>query len=134
MLIRTPPKYVKRHRPLKKKPQFGPPPAVLTLVEASYSTDDGALVRLKFDRAIDIAGIDEGQIGVRDGLFLHQQLVGNAGGVVVIDPQTIDVYLTATGAYAGADQLLTATGATGIVAVDDGAAWAGVSDLALPWP
>jgi hypothetical protein len=117
----------------RRKPQT-PPPAALTLVEASYSTDDGALVRLKFDRAIDIAGIDESQIGVKDGLSLHQQLVGNAGGVVVIDPQTIDVYLVASGAYAGADQLLTATGATGIVAVDDGGTWAGVSDLALPYP
>jgi hypothetical protein len=29
---------------------------------------------------------------------------------------------------------LTATSATGIVAVDDGGTWAGVSDLSMPFP
>jgi len=130
MLIPTPPKYVKRHRPLKKKVQFGPPPAALTLVEASYGVDEDIRLRLTFDRAIDAAGIVGTQITV--GIQEYGYLYNATGMVIVIDPATIDIVLVQIGGFEGEADELNATALSGIVAVDDGGTWAGIANAELP--
>ena len=42
--------------------------------------------------------------------------------------------LVEVGPYAGFGHRLTASAATGIVAVDDGGTWAGIVDQSLPYP
>jgi len=130
MLIPTPPKYVKRHRPLKKKVQFGPPPAALTLVEASFATDDYVSVRLTFDRAVDAGALNGAQITV--GIAEYGYLYNATGTVYVIDPATIDIILVQIGGYEGEADELNATALSGIVAVDDGGTWAGIANAELP--
>ena len=51
------------------------------------------------------------------------------GPVTVISPTTIQIALTHDGNISTATLLLDATSATGIVAVDDGGTWAGVTDF-----
>jgi hypothetical protein len=99
-------------------------------VAASYET--ATLVRLTFDRPINAAGIVAGQMTVDDGPFEGRRFVSTAG-VDVVDPVTIDVALIEVGMAAGADVILTAGAGTGIVAVDDGGTWDGVTDLVLPF-
>jgi hypothetical protein len=132
MLIFPPPKEFRRRRKRSKRPATNPtpPPAALVLVAASFSTGDGAIMRLTFDRAIDVGNVDTSQIVLRDGMFLHQQLVGNE--VTVVDPTTIDLSMMATGPTGIAVQLLTASAMTGIVAVDNGGTWPGITNAELP--
>src|SRR5688500_4445196 len=63
MLAPVFPKFRRRARP-KRTPPAPPPPVALTLVAASYET--GASVTLVFDRAVDAAGLDAGQVMVND--------------------------------------------------------------------
>jgi len=108
------------------------PPAALVLVEASYGVDEDIRLRLTFDRPIDSAGINGTQITV--GIAEYGYLYNATGTVYVIDPATIDIILVQIGGYEGEADELSATALSGIVAYDDGGTWAGVTDLALPWP
>src|SRR5687768_2010592 len=60
------PKFRRRARPKRTPPAPPPPPppVALTLVAASYEA--GASVTLVFDRAVDAAGLDAGQVMVND--------------------------------------------------------------------
>jgi len=49
-------------------------------------------------------------------------------------PTTVVIVLEFTDEYFGATDTLSASAATGIVAVDDGGAWSGAIDLQLPFP
>ena len=102
----------------------------LTLVSASFDPD-GPEVYLTFDRAIDIAAIVLAEFAVADGPDGHS-LVGFEAAFLIA-PDQVQVLMQITGAAAGDDVLLTAGAASGIVAVDDGGTWAGVSDVALPF-
>jgi len=118
----------------KRKVQFGPPPTpplALQLVEASFDTADGVYLRLTFDRAIDASGLNGSaiQLGVNEFGYLYNA----TGGFEMYAPEIINILMVQTGGWEGGD-VMNATGATGIVAVDDGGVWAGVSDLALPFP
>ena len=93
----------------------------------------GGALTLAFDRAIDLAGFDPSQITVQDPNNTGFAYAGT-GVVDTPDPQTVVVEMGQTGSSIGALDVMSATGATGIVAIDDGAAWAGVTDLGLPWP
>jgi hypothetical protein len=116
-----------------RRTRRAPGPASLVLVSAEYPIEIEGAARLRFDREIDIAEFDGTQIIVRDGV--NQGSVMNATGPVELsDPQTVTVYLVIIGPYAEANVLLSATGASGIVAADDGGKWPGVTDLALPFP
>src|SRR5687768_9711165 len=99
-----------------------PPPAALVLVAATYS-DSPPTIRLTFGRAIDIAGLDGGQITLDDGNFGVRYVA--TGPAALFDAQTVDIELAELEPFEGTGVLLTATGATGIVAVDDGGTWAG---------
>jgi hypothetical protein len=106
-----------------------PTPVALTLVAASYST--GAWVRLTFDRAVDITAINVAAITVNDDPS-DEAYVGT-GVATLFAPETVQVPLVISHGASGPGTELTATNATGIVAVDDGGTWAGVSDVSLPF-
>ena len=56
------------------------------------------------------------------------------GPVEQVGPASVLVPLDEDGEFVGTGVRLTVTAGNGIVAVDDGAAWAGVTDVELPFP
>ena len=117
--------------PFRRQRKRRKAPAALTLVAASYASDELVLI-LQFDRAIDIAGIDVGQFQLFDGVFNFRSYVG--GGVPSLDdPVTARVPLTELGAAGAGNVSMFAGAENGIVASDDGGTWSGVSDLSLPF-
>ena len=125
MLVPSIPRF-RRRRGRPGRRASAPP---LALVSAVY-LDAPRRIRLAFVRAIDIAAIDGSQIFVDDGNF-GVRYVGT-GPAALFDPTTVDVELNELEPFAGADVHLTATAATGIVALDDAAAWGGVTNLLVP--
>jgi Ni,Fe-hydrogenase I small subunit len=108
------------------------PVAPLTLVSAAYDNDSVTLT-LTFDRAIDIAGIVVGEdVIVDDGAITGS--VYEADGATLVGPESVRFTLTGIGDSTSSITTLTATSATGIVAVDNGGTWGGVTALELPWP
>jgi hypothetical protein len=108
-----------------------PPPAALTLVFATF--DPGLLIlRLGFDRAINLSGLVPGQLFVNDH-DTDTQYTGLGPGVL-IDPTTADIEMQFLASMGFPDTRLVATSGNGIVAVDDGGTWPGVFDLLLPFP
>lgn len=79
-------------------------------------------VELTFDRA-DLS-VDNASVG--------WSYVG-AGPVTLVNPTTVHVTLQEVGDSSGPDTRMTVTASNGIVAVEDGAAWAGVNDVAIPF-
>jgi hypothetical protein len=134
MLFPTIPIYQKRRsRRRKAAPTPPPPPPVaLTLVAATY-TDSPASLTLTFDQAIDIAGLVGSQISVEDQTFNGTSYQGT-GGAALLNPTTVEITLTPVGPASGSDVLLTASGGTGIAAVDNEETWAGVTNQGLPFP
>jgi hypothetical protein len=135
LMIIVPPIPFLRRRSRRAAVQPGPPPPVaLTLVSATYQTFDDPFLTLTFDRAIDIAGFEGSGILVDDGQF-RMTLFDALGALTLEDPQTLRIELTTVGPSTAAGEVLLTAGANnGIVAVDDGGTWAGVSNLALPFP
>jgi hypothetical protein len=119
----------RRHR---KRNNRASAPAALTLVAATYDKD-APFVDLAFDRAIDIDAMDVTQIIVDDDVFTGSRLVGFETAVLV-NPTTVRVPLNPIDGAMHPDIHLTASAASGIVAVDDGGTWAGADVLALPFP
>src|SRR5687768_2021401 len=132
MLIPVPPKYRKnRGRGLAGAPPAAPA-ATLTLVEAAYD-EVAQTIRLTFDRAIDIATLDGAQITVDDGAITGSRY--EAVGAASLDgPAAVVIGLLELGPTEDPGTLLSAGAGTGIVAVDDGGTWSGVTDVALPYP
>ena len=108
------------------------PPAALTLVSATYDIETESVI-LSFDRAVDAAAYDPAAITVQDGEFAAGLFVGS-GPATVVNPTTIQVFLEQIGSPTVSDVELWATAGTGIVAVDDGGTWAGVTAVVLPFP
>ena len=103
----------------------------LNLVAATY--EEVVSVSLTFDRPIDIAALSGGQITVDDGAVAGI-LYAATGVATLTDPQTVRIELIEVGVSTGPGTRLTASAASGIVAVDDGGTWAGASDVELPFP
>ena len=133
MLLRNVPLiFRKRSRRTPRTAKVAPP--ALTLVEAEFTyVGPGATLRLEFDRAINLSSFDPSQVTVQDPAGTGWAYVGT-GVVDTPDPQTVVVEMGQTTEAAGSLDVMSATGATGIVAVDDGAPWPGVSNLELPYP
>ena len=133
MLLPAPPLYPSRRKPKAKKPSKlpTPPPAALTLVSAMYA--EGQWVDLTFDRAVDIDAIVVTEIIVDDAATSGSQWRGT-GTATLVDPVTVRVPVSEWSVAVGTGTDLIASAATGIVAVDDGGTWAGVTMLALPFP
>jgi len=107
---------------------------LLTLLEASFLyVGPGAALTLVFDRAINLDGFVPSAITVQDPSGTGWAYVGT-GVVDTPNAQTVVVEMGQTGSAEGTLDVLTATAATGIVAVDDGASWGGVTELGLPYP
>ena len=107
------------------------PPAALTLVAAAYNPAY-PFIELEFDREIDFSAMVGSAITVMDTASQHAKMAAT-GEVVVINPKKIQVTMVNAGAMSGSGVKLTATGGNGIVAVDDGGAWEGVTDVDLPF-
>ena len=122
------PSFARRKRASVSAPT---PPVALTLVSASYQEKEW--VRLTFDRAIDISSLDPTQIVIDDDQFSGWKLGGQSGSTLV-DPVTVQVPLDRIDNSSEAGVHLFVSATSGIVASDDGGTWAGVSDLALPFP
>jgi hypothetical protein len=108
------------------------PVAPLTLVSAAYDNDSVTLT-LTFDRAIDIAGIVVGEDVIVDDGAITANLYASDGATLV-SANSVRFTLTGIGDSTSSITTLTATSATGIVAVDDGGTWGGADDVELPWP
>ncbi|HEV2293361.1 MAG TPA: hypothetical protein VGR35_05865 [Tepidisphaeraceae bacterium] len=131
----TPPDFIARPRPRRRRRQVvsSPPvpPAALVLVAAELDLG-GPWVTLTFDRAIDVAGFVGSAIVVED-----ETAVTTFQGIVpatLIGPTAVRIDLSDFDPYSGAGSFLTASAGSGIVAVDDGGTWAGVTELVLPFP
>ena len=103
---------------------------MLMLVSATY--DVKTSVTLQFDRAIDISALDGSQIKVSDDSVPGEFIA--TGTVTLLDPQTVRIRLNNFDSTSGPGVHLNVSADSGIVAVDDGAAWGGVTDLVLPFP
>ena len=102
------------------------------LVEAAYD-EVAATIRLLFDRAIDIAGLVGAQITVDDGAITGSRY--EAVGPASLDgPAVVVIGLLELGPNEDPGTLVSAGAGTGIVAIDDGGTWPGVTDLPLPFP
>ena len=132
MLTPSAPRYRKRHVIKPRAAQSGPPALVLALAEFTFVGPGGALT-LVFDRAIDIAAFVPGAITLQDPSGSGFGFVGT-GVVDTPDAQTVVVEMGSTGTAEGTLDVVTATSSTGIIAVDDGATWPGVTGLGLPFP
>ena len=95
----------------KKRPTTLPTPP-LTLVAAVYEV--GSHVELTFDRAVDASAMDAASVIVNDG-DVANFVYGGVDASQTDGPRVVRVSLN------------------GIVAAGDGAAWAGVTALALPF-
>jgi hypothetical protein len=112
--------------------QLAHEPAALVLV-AAYFDADSAEARLTFDRPVNSEGYVAYSLSVKDGEFTGYEY----DGVAAMDqtaPNKVAIGMDIYDTYGGGGVLLTASSATGIVAVDDGGTWAGATDLALPFP
>ena len=110
-----------------------PPPQALTLVAAAFTAGDPSSLVLTFDRAIDIDALDGSAILVRDGA-VTEILWDATGGAALTGPATVEITLTPVEGDSAPGTVLTAGPTSGIVAVDDGGTWEGVSELELPFP
>jgi hypothetical protein len=106
-------------------------PAALTLVGAWF--DDTGFLTLAFDRAIDISAMDGDAMVVNAPIVTENEYVAT-GPAVLEDPATVRISVVEIGPASGDAVVLTAGADNGIVAVEDGAAWAGVAELELPFP
>lgn len=125
MLTVTPPK---TRRPREGRPRALKP---VTLVAATY--DAGVpYIQLTFDRAVDVSGLVGLAITVNDGVEAGG-IFAATGAVTIVSPTTVRIELSELSASSTPSTTLTATADNGIVADGDGAAWAGVSNVALPF-
>ena len=123
-------RYRKRHDATVRVPRPAPPPAPLTLVSAEY--EEAVWVRLTFDRAIDLAGLVGSQIVIDD--VAAGFMYAATGAVTPVGATGVQVAVVEVGPSASTPTTLTAGPGNGIVAADDGGAWAGVTGLELPFP
>jgi hypothetical protein len=113
----------------RKGVQFSGPPAGPMLVGVSYEAS-GAM-QLRFDRAVDVSGADTTKIVVSDA-SLGQMLRGTGAAGQQTGEDAI-VFLEPVGPSVGTGVRLSASVGNGIVAIDNGGAWAGVSDVEIPF-
>jgi hypothetical protein len=87
---------------------------------------------LQFDRAVGVSDMDGTNIIVNDPVTKHQSYAA-IGGVTAVNPTTVRIGLFEQAPVTGTQVTLDAAASSGIVAVDDGGTWAGVTDLELPY-
>lgn len=127
MLVIPPPKR-KSNRPPLDPPKKAA--VALNLVATTYQS--GASVRLTFDRAVDLSAIHVTAVYVNDDD--SDEAYTGAGTATRVSAQEVQVPLAILHGSTGPGTQLSVSGASGIVAVDDGGTWSGVSVLPLPFP
>ena len=134
MLLPAPPLYPRKRKPRAKRRRV---PAVTgpVLVAASYDVLIPSLT-LTFDRPVELTGEGGGflnaeTITVHDGVNGIEQF--NNPDATGAGTMALVVSLFANGPWAGAGVTMTCGAGTGIVD-EDGAVWAGVTGLSLPFP
>ncbi len=105
------------------------PVAALNLVAAEFGLEP--LVDLAFDRAIDIGAIDLAAFLVHDGATA--MVYQGTAEAFLVNATTVRVPLSELEPWTGSGTHLIVSANNGIVAVDDGAQWAGVTDVELPF-
>ena len=105
----------------------------LTLALATYQDLNPSELLLTFDRAIDLADFDGAAIVVNDAAITGMRWQGTED-VGQPDDTTVRITLTATGPATPGPLTMSAGANNGIVAVDDGGQWAGVTNVGLPFP
>ena len=128
MLIIPPPKnYRPRRRPAKKRVRVVSPTPVL--VKVWYET--ALNVTMEFDRDVDVTNFDSTTVRINDAdygdLFEGKPFIG------VLAPNRIQVSIQQLGMATGSGVRLTVPEGNGLVAASDGAAWAGVTDVVIPF-
>ena len=121
----------RRRRSTRKRPTVTklPPVAGPVLVGVAYESE-GAM-QLQFDRAVDVSGADTTKIVVSDAT-LGQTLRGTGPAGQQSGDDAI-VFLEPIGPSVGTGVRLSASVGNGIVAVDNGGAWAGVNGVEIPF-
>jgi hypothetical protein len=109
-----------------------PPIAQALVLTAATFDATGPNVLMTFDRAVDAAGMDVGQVRLFDGVTTFRNYVGQ-GVMTQASPESVRVSLMELGATGAGDVTLTVLDENGIVAVDDGGTWEGVNELPLPF-
>jgi hypothetical protein len=104
----------------------------LMLISVAWDTDEGVL-SLTFDRAISIANINPDAIRLKDGITTQMILVPYPP-LIVVGGDTFQMSVNDGVPFTDPVVLLNVAVGNGIVAVEDGAQWAGCSDLAVPFP
>src|SRR4051812_912609 len=106
--------------------------AALTLASAVYgmSSSPSPTLTLVFDRAVDISAMDGSVIVVHDSPYSGENWAA-LGAATLLDPVTAQIFLADQGDATGEELVLDAGVTNGIVAVDNGAVWAGVTDWEL---
>ena len=120
----------RRRRKRRNLPTAGP----LVLVAATYDVNVPSL-RLSFDRAIDISAFNGSAVVVDDSADSGNAYVGT-GGAFHVGANALEIFLVDPTPATGSGTTLSAAADNGIVALAPpvGAAWAGVTELALPYP
>lgn len=131
MLIATPAKFRRRGRIIQSAAPPKPPGAALVLVLAYYD-ENLAQLTLVFDRAIKIPAFNGSAITVVDGSY-DMFIYNGDGPVFIFDGSSVQIPLVITGDYNVDGVRLTAGADTGIIAVNDGGTWPGVTNLILPY-
>ena len=132
-MLLIPPIPARRHQKTTPPSAPTPPPAPLVLVAATYDEND-AIVLLTFDRAVDVSAFDGAAVFLGDPTFNNTAYAGTSPAYLDA-PTIVRVVLTATGPYFNTEVDLNVGAGNGIVAVDDGGAWAGTGGiLFLPYP
>ena len=129
----TPTPFIPAKRRVRRKRRSVSTPAPLpgapVLVAAEYLAP-GTWLRLTFDRPVSGPLVGEA-IFVDDGP--ETGLVWVATAETPAGPTTLELTLSQVGTSGGAVTTLTAGAETGIVSTFDGTAWAGVTELPLPF-
>ena len=101
------------------------------LVAAEFTDEE--MLTLTFDRAIDVSGLDGTQILVDDSIVVGSLYLAT-GGTTMLTPASVRIAMAWVEGSTTPGLHLTAGAASGIVAIDDGGTWAGVTALELPFP
>jgi hypothetical protein len=131
LLPATPQFRRKRGGPRKASASAPPGPTPLLLVSASYDSAE-LLLTLVFDRAVNPVGYIQEAFTVYDAMENMQWYMPN--GMEQPSPTSVRFSLVAMEPIGGGFIRMDAWTENGIVAVDDGQPWPGVTNLPLPFP
>ena len=128
MLVPTAPLRPQRRSSIKPKGVVPPLLIAPTLVAATYESETA--LTLTFDRAVTVTAGSLANVRVFDGS--HGKTYGG-GSFQVQSPVRVRVSLGYVGTFGGGEVKMSIVGPSGIAAADGGLAWAGVTDLGLPF-